>query len=232
MGKMTILITGVSGGIGKYLFDRFNQKNQEVYGTYFKNQPRYNKINSVLSKVDISKFHEVKNWMEKLKLADKKIVLINSTGINYNCSLHKSDPELWKNVIEINLNGTYHLIRNILPYMRENGYGRIINFSSVVAQKHTPGTSAYSASKAALWGLCRSVAAENGNKNITVNNINLGYFETGMISEVPEEFKQEILKQIPKNQFGPLEDIYSTVNYIIDTPYLNGTSIDINGGLY
>ena len=229
---MTILITGASGGIGKYLFDCYNQKDQEVYGTYFQNQPGNIKSRNTLSKVDVSKFDEVKIWIDKLNLTNKKIILINCTGINYNCSLHKSEPELWKNVIDINLNGTYNLIRHILPIMRENGFGRIINFASVVAQKCTPGASAYSASKAALWGFCRSVAAENGNLNITINNINLGYFNTGMINEVPEKFRNEILKQIPKNQFGPLEDIYSTVNYIIDTPYLNGTSIDVNGGLY
>jgi acetoacetyl-CoA reductase/3-oxoacyl-[acyl-carrier protein] reductase len=115
--------------------------------------------------------------------------------------------------------------------MREQKFGRIINFSSVVAIKPTPGISPYAASKAALWGLTKTVAIENAALNITINNINLGYSELGMIEMVPDEYKKAIVAQIPAGMLCEPNDILNTVNYIRTTRYLTGTSIDLNGGL-
>jgi len=158
-------------------------------------------------------------------------VLINCAGINYNSFAHKSDPEKWKEVIETNLIGTYNLIRCVLPRMREISYGRIINFSSVVAIKGTPGISAYAATKSAFWGMSKSIAIENANKNITINNINLGYSVLGMISEVPEQFLEQIKSGIPMKRLCNPDEILSTVDYLINTAYITGDSININGGL-
>jgi NAD(P)-dependent dehydrogenase (short-subunit alcohol dehydrogenase family) len=116
--------------------------------------------------------------------------------------------------------------------MRENGYGRIINFASIVPQKGIPGTSSYAASKAGLWGLTKSIAAENAKKGITVNTLNLGYFNIGMITEVPEDILKGIVQNIPVQKLGDPEDIYNAVKFIISADYLTGTSIDINGGLF
>ncbi len=138
----------------------------------------------------------------------------------------------WKKVIETNLIGTYYMIRVFLPIMRQQNYGRIINFSSVVAQKGIPGTSAYAASKSALWGLSKSLAQENGGKGVTINNINLGYVNIGMgIEQVPEIYQNSIKSQIPTQRFCEPEDILKTVEYIRNTSYLNGSSIDLNGAL-
>jgi acetoacetyl-CoA reductase/3-oxoacyl-[acyl-carrier protein] reductase len=115
--------------------------------------------------------------------------------------------------------------------MRNDNFGRVINFSSVVAQKGIPGTSAYAASKSALWGMAKALAVENGNKNITINNINLGYFNVGMIEQVPENILQDIIKSIPAQRLGNPEEILSLVNLIINNGYLNGASIDLNGGM-
>jgi NAD(P)-dependent dehydrogenase (short-subunit alcohol dehydrogenase family) len=124
------------------------------------------------------------------------------------------------------------MIRAILPFMREQNYGRIINFSSVLAQKGVAGTSAYAASKAALWGMSKSIAAENAGKNITINCLNLGYFNLGMIEQVPEELQNELKKSIPTGDFGDPENIYKAVRFLIESNYVNGSSIDINGGLF
>jgi NAD(P)-dependent dehydrogenase (short-subunit alcohol dehydrogenase family) len=115
--------------------------------------------------------------------------------------------------------------------MREQKFGRIINFSSVVAIKPTQGISAYAASKSALWGLSKSIAIENAALNITINNINLGYSELGMIEMVPDEYKKVIIAQIPAGILCEPKDILNTVRYIRSTRYLTGTSIDLNGGL-
>jgi acetoacetyl-CoA reductase/3-oxoacyl-[acyl-carrier protein] reductase len=139
---------------------------------------------------------------------------------------------LWGKIIEINLVGTFNVIRALLPEMRKNNYGRIINFSSVVAQIGIPGTSAYAASKSGLWGMTKALAAENALKGITVNSLNLGYFEIGMGEALSAELQRKIKEKIPTNEFGDKKNILNAVNFLIDSDYVNGTCLNINGGLY
>ena len=226
-----IIITGASKGIGKFLFEKFLNQGEKVYGTYNSTKPSSNNLKSYF-KVDISNYHEVQNWIKDIEKEMDKVVLINCAGINYNSVAHKADIEKWIEVININLIGNFYVIRSILPIMREQNYGRIINLSSVVPQIGVPGTSAYSASKSALWGLTKSIALENARKGITINNLNLGYFNIGMIKEVPEEFQAKIKEKIPTGNFGDPITIYNVINSLISNDYLNGTSININAGLY
>jgi NAD(P)-dependent dehydrogenase (short-subunit alcohol dehydrogenase family) len=225
---MDFLITGSSKGIGEFLLEKYSVLDNNVYGTY--NNTNTGRKN--LYKVDISSYDDVSYWINSLKLANK-IILINCAGISYNSFAHKADLEKWIKVIEVNLVGTFNVIHKLLPIMRRNNFGRIINFSSVTAQLGTPGASGYAASKSALWGLSKSIAVENAIKGITINNINLGYSDIGMgINNVPEEFHKEMQKKIPNKMFCPPEQIYNTINYIIENDYLNGTCIDLNGGLF
>lgn len=225
------LITGASRGIGKLLLDHFSSKGDLVFGTF--NSTVSNETNN-LKKVDVRSFDEVCSWINPILGNHKpeKLILINCAGISYNALAHKADISKWQDVINVNLVGSFNTIRACLPFMRESGYGRIINFSSVVAQKGVIGTSAYSASKAGLWGMSKTIALENASKGITSNNINLGYFNVGMIEQVPEEFLGKIVAQIPAGKLGDPELIISTVEYLIENNYVNGTSIDVNGGLF
>ncbi|MCF8367451.1 MAG: SDR family oxidoreductase [Bacteroidales bacterium] len=227
---MKILITGASRGIGKYLLNMFKNEGTEVFGTYFSTAPE--KKNSNLYKVNIGEYSEVKTWVEQVVKDGDQIVLINCAGTNYNSFAHKADLAKWKSVIDINLMGSFHLIHALLPYMRNVEFGRIINFASIVAQKGIPGTSAYAASKAALWGMTKSIAAENAKKGITINSLNLGYFNIGMITEVPEEFLNIIKKEIPKGDLGDPKNILDIVKFLINSDYTTGTTFDINGGLF
>ncbi len=222
-----VIIIGASRGIGKFLFEQFNSERIQVIGTY-------NSTISVtenLTKVDITDYKQVFDWIEKEREVLNNIVLINCAGITYNSFAHKCEPDLWRRVIEVNLIGSFNCIRAILPVMRSQKFGRIINFSSVVALKGTPGISAYAASKSALWGMTKSLVAENASLNITINNINLGYSELGMINQVPKIFLDSLIKQIPANRLCEPENIFKTVKYLIDCDYINGASIDLNGGL-
>ncbi|MFH2141847.1 MAG: SDR family NAD(P)-dependent oxidoreductase [Bacteroidota bacterium] len=225
-----ILITGASRGIGKYLLEEFIKTRADVYGTYNSTLPQTDKKH-LYYWLNVTDYKSIESLDIALGEKLNKIILINCAGVNYSGFAHKSDRELWKQVIDINLTGTYNVIREFLPVMREQGYGRIINFSSVVAQKPTPGTSAYSASKAGLWGLAKSIAVENASRNITINNLNLGYFDIGMIHEVSSEFQAAIKKDIPGEKFGEPENIFKLINHLISNDYINGASIDINGGL-
>ncbi len=226
-----IIITGASRGIGKILFERFCKEGEIVYGTYNSTFPDTEKI-EYFTKVDISCISSVKEWINKINDKLTRIVLINCAGTNYNSFAHKSNIKKWIQVINVNLIGTFNVIHAFLPYMREENYGRIINFSSVVAQIGVPGTSAYAASKAGLWGLTKSVAVENAKKGITINTLNLGYFNIGMINEVPKEFQEVIKEKIPSGNFGDPENIFKAVKFLIEVDYVNGTSIDLNSALY
>ena len=226
-----IIITGASKGIGEFLFKKFWELDEIVYGTYNSTYPKTDK-KEFFTKVNIADYSDVSNWIKKIKSKITKLTLINCAGNNYNSFAHKADVDNWVQVINVNLIGTFNVIRAVLPLMRQEGYGRIINLSSVVAQMGVIGTSAYAASKAGLWGLTKSIAIENAKKGITINNLNLGYFDIGMIKEVPKEFQKVIKEKIPTGSFGNPENIFKAVNFLIETDYINGTSIDLNAGLY
>ncbi len=225
-----IIISGASRGIGKYLFQMFHEQSIETIGLYNNTLPI--RFTEFYHKVDIRNFEEIEKTVTPLISNSDNLVLINCAGINYNAFAHKSDTKKWKAVIETNLIGTYNLIRCVLPIMREINHGRIINFASVLAVKGTPGVSAYAATKSAFVGLSKSIAVENATKNITINNINLGYTVLGVIREVPDKFKEILMDEIPMKRLCNPDEILSTVNYLINTAYITGESININGGLF
>ncbi|MBN1337747.1 MAG: SDR family oxidoreductase [Bacteroidales bacterium] len=225
------LITGASRGIGKFLLEHYADKGEKVSGTYHSTTPE-TKLLPFLKQLDVSDYRQVENWVNEACQGEDKIELINCAGNNYNAFAHKADMEQWDRVIRVNLIGSFNAIKAVLPVMREKGYGRIINFASIVAQKGIVGTSAYAASKAGLWGMTKSIAAENARKGITINNLNLGYFNIGMITEVPDDMLAMIKKGIPNGDLGNPVNIINAVNFLINSDYINGTSLDINGGLY
>ena len=225
-----IIITGVSGAIGSELFKYYYKLSKDTVGTYNNNRPHGFKHGTF--RLDISDFEAVISFVDSLKGNLTELCLINGAAITYDAFAHKCDIRKWQEVIDINLTGTFNMIRAVLPLMRDQNCGRIINLSSVVAQKGAIGTSAYSASKSALNGLTRTLALENANKNILVNNINIGYMETGMTEKIPVNIQDEIRNSIPLKRFGPLNDITHAIDFLMKTTYITGTNIDINGGLY
>lgn len=228
---MLIVIAGASRGIGKYLAQELSLLGHTVYGTYNKTVPDHQN-NVRMVKVDLTHEDQTQNWIKEIPWADHdKIALIHCVGENYNMSIHKSDTNMWFDTIKTNLLSAYLTIKHILPIMKSKSFGRIVLLSSVVPNLGIAGTSAYSASKSALWGLARTVAAETAKSGITVNTINLGYFDIGMISDVPNELLESIVKRIPMGKLGALDSILSTVNYLLSTEYLTGSQINLNGGL-
>lgn len=228
---MKILITGASRGIGLFLMRKMKDAGHEVQGTCNSTQPD-EEFEGNLSRVDLTDENQVSSWVTSAVKPGDQVVLINCAGVNYNAFAHKANVEKWKQVIDVNLIGTFRVINAVLPFMREQGFGRIINFSSVVAQKGIPGTSAYAASKAALWGMTKSIAVENASKGITINNLNLGYFDIGMIKDVPDEMLAIIKKSIPQQKLGDPENIFKAIEFLMNADYLTGSSVDLNGGLF
>jgi len=225
-----IVITGASGGIGHFLMKKFIDEGAPVIGLYHNSTPTEH--TDIMFRADLSNPEDVKNFATSHAEKLSKIILINCAGTNYNAFAHKADPVKWAQLITINLAGTFNIINALLPKMREENFGRIINFSSIVAQMGIGGTSAYAASKSGLWGMAKAIAAENASKGITINNLNLGYFDIGMIKDVPAEMQDLIKDKIPGKKFGNPEDIYKAVKFLSEAEYITGSSIDINGGLY
>ncbi len=225
-----IVISGASKGIGNYILKKFIDEGTDVIGLYNNTFPKKNM--NLMHKVDITNFEEVKNFAKLNNHKLNKIILINCAGANYNAFAHKADPIRWAQLITTNLIGTFNVINVLLPRMREQNFGRIINFSSVVAQSGVEGTSAYAASKAGLWGMTKAIAVENASKGITINNLNLGYFDIGMINDISTEMQDIIRAKIPSKKFGNPNEIFKAVRYLSQADYITGTNIDINGGLH
>lgn len=228
---MKILITGASRGIGFFLIKELIYKGFNAYGAYSNTLPK--EFTDRFDKVDVTNTQQVYEWVNRRTTETDEIVLINCAGINYNSTARRADVDDWAKVIDVNLVGTFRAINAVLPLMYNKAFGRIINFSSIVGQKGVPGTSAYAASKTALWGMTKAISVENAHKNITINNINLGYINAGMtMNDVPETLRETLLENIPMKRFGDLDSVLNTVLYFINTEYVTGTSIDLNGGLY
>lgn len=226
---MKVLIAGASGGIGQYLAENLSRVH-EVIGSYNSRKPDH-ECSYSMQKVDITCETEVMAWVKVTCTAEDELALIYCVGVNYNCMMHKSDSKQWKEVIESNLIGVQHVLKNIIPLMRAKKFGRIVLLSSVVPQIGIPGTSAYAASKSALWGLSKAVAKENAAYGITINTINLGYFDIGMIQDVPKEILDKIVAGIPMGRLGNPSNILQTVEHLLGVDYMTGSQIDLNGGL-
>jgi NAD(P)-dependent dehydrogenase (short-subunit alcohol dehydrogenase family) len=228
MSKKNILIIGASGGIGSTLATMF--PDDRLFLHYNKNKPKGEGFHIT---ADVCDFESVEKMVQEILKIHKRIdVVIIASGINSDGFAHKLKPSTWQEIINTNLIGTFNVIRSVLPSMRSTRYGRIVVLSSIVFQKPVMGTSAYSASKAGLVGITRTVAVENAALGITCNCLALGYFEAGMLYKMPKEALEEVRNNIPMKRFGQVAEVKTAINFLIETEYLTGQTISINGGLY
>lgn len=181
--KRTVIIIGATGGVGKVLYEQYLREPNEahVIGTGRKS----------LAYLDITNPNDCDDFAEFLPIGREGFQVINCAGINYNSTIEKSDYDKWREVIETNLIGSYNLLRAFTPLMKRQNYGRFMFLSSICAEG-VAGASAYAASKAGLEGLIKSAAKELLKYNITVNALRLGYFNTGLIRDVPKSKVEEL----------------------------------------
>ena len=222
---MDIVIVGASGGIGRYIFDELSTK-YHTYGTYC--HGKYPNVGWLHA--DVTQADDVISMLESMSgLHD--VVLINLFGVSRDGMGHKLSTEAWNEVVDTNLKGAFLTCGAFLPIMRAQGWGRIINISSVVGRVGVPGTCAYSASKAGLEGLTRTLAVENATKGITVNCLSLGYFEAGMINTLSPEMRESVVQSIPMKRLGTLHNIEAAIEFLIEADYVTGTTLRIDGGM-
>jgi acetoacetyl-CoA reductase len=159
-------------------------------------------------------------------------ILINNAGITRDKSFRKMEVAEWNAVIDTNLSSAFNTTKLALPKMLESGYGRIINISSVIGQSGGFGQTNYAAAKAGLLGFTKSLALETAKSGVTVNAICPGFIGTDMVMAMPEEVLQKVVSRIPVQRLGDPSEIAKGVRFLIDTGYMTGQALNINGGLY
>ncbi len=234
------LITGASGGIGKELARVLVEYDAEVCISG-RNVEELNELKESLGDkchivpCDLSNKNEISELVSKSEEVLGQIdILVNNAGITKdNIFLRMSEQE-WEDVLNINLNSTFNILKLITKGMVKRKYGRIINISSVVGATGGAGQVNYAASKAGLIGLTKSLSQELATRNITVNCIAPGFIETPMTEKLDDNRKDIIISSIPANRIGTPKDLSSAVIFLAsqESSYITGQTIHINGGLY
>ena len=246
--KLTILkgeialVTGASRGIGKSIADEFAKAGATVIGTATSKEGAEN-ISNRLSGVDLDGHGIVLDVANPEQISEKirdlkesgsmPSILVNNAGISLENLLMRIKEDEWEKMIAINLSSAFYLSKAVIGSMIKNKHGRIINIGSVQGSTGAPGHSHYSAAKAGLIGLTKSLAQEVGSRNITVNTISPGYISTDMTKDIDDEINQVLLEQIPLKRFGKPIDIAKTALYLASSlgSYITGETINVNGGM-
>jgi acetoacetyl-CoA reductase len=160
-------------------------------------------------------------------------ILVNNAGVTKDGFLHKMTPDQWRGVINVDLDSLFNCTRPVINGMRERGYGRIINISSINGQKGQIGQVNYSAAKAGVIGFTKALAQEGAAKGITVNCIAPGYIATEMVSAMAPEALAKVKAGIPCGRLGESEEIARAVVFLVEDPgFINGSTLTINGAQY
>jgi acetoacetyl-CoA reductase len=232
------LVTGGTRGIGAPIAQALKDKGYTVVVTYHSNEDAAKKFQNETQipayQWDISNFEACQKGIEEVVNNHGPIdVLVNNGGITRDNFLHRQSTDHWNNVINTNLTSCFNMTRGVIESMRERGFGRIINISSVNALKGQIGQANYCASKAGIIGFTKALALENAKKGITVNAIAPGYIDTEMVRAISGPVLEQIINTIPLGRLGQAEEIARAVIFLADdhAGYITGETLNINGGL-
>ena len=234
-----ILITGATGGIGGELVKKFVSLGGNVLGTGTKTE-KLDKIkkqnsNIKIKKFDISEHSRIEEFIDNVALELGGLdILINNAGTNVdNLSLRMKNEE-WQKVIDVNLTSTFLLSKYAIKKMLKNKFGRVVNITSVVGHTGNLGQSNYSASKAGIIGMSKSLAIEYAKKNITINCISPGFIMSDMTMNIAEKVKLYLTSRIPMGKLGTGEDVSNCAIFLSSdlASYITGETMHVNGGMY
>lgn len=244
MSQQATLITGTNGGVGSQIVSFLLEKGHRNIACHYRNE--HSEISGILSKFDL----DPQKHLFQANLTDEKQIrsmregiegrlgivgnVVNVAGASKSSMFWKITKDDFQNVFEDNVLSSFLCSREFVAGMRERGYGRIINFSSIVGFTGVVGAAHYCAAKSALVGLTKAMALELANRKVTVNAIALGYFNFGLIEDVPEEMQQQIKSKIPEGRFGEKEDVGGLVQYLLspESSFITGQLLHLNGGQY
>ncbi|MCS7029322.1 MAG: beta-ketoacyl-ACP reductase [Bacteroidia bacterium] len=240
-GKRVALVTGATGGLGTAMCKKLYEEGYRVVGNYrnaAKAKAWLEKLHAEGYQIDayeadVTDYESVGRMVKKIEEEIGPIdILVNNAGITRDTTFRKMTPEQWHEVINTNLNSVFNCTRHVINGMIERGFGRIINISSVNAQRGQIGQTNYSAAKAGMHGFTKTLAMEVANKGITVNTISPGYIATDMVMAVREDIRNQIISQIPVGRLGGTEEVAHLVAFLASekASFITGANMSINGG--
>ena len=235
-----IIVTGATGGIGNSIIKKLYDAGANILATGTKDEKlqelkkKFQNIQTL--KFDISQTENLENFIENAtkKLGGKLDCMINNAGITKDNLAIRMSIEEWKKVIDVNLTSTFLISKFAIKKMLKNKKGKIINITSVVGHTGNLGQTNYTASKAGIVAMSKSLAIEYAKKNINVNCISPGFIKTAMTDKIDEKFKEVIISKIPSARLGEPEDVANAVIFLASSysDYINGETLHVNGGMY
>lgn len=232
------LVTGASGGLGAAIALDLDAAGYNVAVHFRAAEQRAAAVVERFRQVGMTVQADVSDWDETNAMHEKVAaelgpvdVLVNTAGMRADGLMAGQGPAEWKRVIDVNLLGTFHTCRAVVPQMLRRRSGWIVNVVSPAGLRGSPGQTAYSASKAGVVGLTRSLAHECARRKVMVNALSPGYMETTMTRDLPEDAKRRILDAIPAGRITTVEEVAAATRLIIGTPYMTGQVVSIDGGM-
>ena len=238
----TALITGAGRGIGKTIAVKLAESGLDiaiadmnpVSDDMLREVEEYG-TKCLAFQLDVTDVESVNSVVKKIIDETGGIhILVNNAGITQDNLFMRMKPEQWSQVIDVNLNGVFHVTKAVIRTMVKQHSGRIINISSVVGFSGNPGQVNYSSTKSGLIGFTKSLSREVGTRGITVNAVAPGFINTAMTQALNQSQQQAILSQIPLGRMGEAEDIANAVAFLAseEASYITGTVLHVNGGMY
>lgn len=242
--KKVVLVTGASRGIGRTIAIDFASKGYHVLVNFSSNEEKAMAVvkeceeaggSAELLGFNVGDSEQVATCIQEMKSKHGRIdVLVNNAGISRDGLFVRFSDDDWRQTLAVNLDGAFYVSREVAKVMMKARQGAIINMSSVVGEMGNAGQAAYSASKAGLIGLTKTLARELASRNITVNAITPGFIETDMTGALDEKVRDEHMKGIPLGRYGKAEEVAALTTFLASEPakYITGQVVGINGGLY
>ena len=235
-----VIVTGASGGIGHSIVKRLYDSGAKILasGTRIEklDELKKNFENIKILKFDISQSDKVEEFIENAtnELGGSLDGIINNAGITQDNLAIRMSLDEWQKVLNINLTSTFLMCKFAIKKMLKNKSGKIVNITSVVGHTGNVGQANYTASKAGIVAMSKSLAIEYAKKNINVNCISPGFIKTAMTEKIDDKFKEAIIAKIPSARLGGPDDIANAVLFLSSdqSSYINGETIHVNGGMY
>ena len=240
LNKKNIIVTGASGGIGNSIIEKLYEKGANILASGTKLE-KLEELRSKFDKIkilrfDISQGTKIEEFIENAtdQLGGNLDCIINNAGVTQDNLAIRMSIEEWKKVIDINLTSTFLLSKYSIKKMLKNKSGKIINITSVVGHTGNLGQTNYTASKAGIIAMSKSLALEYSKKNININCISPGFIKTAMTEKIDDKFKDSIISKIPSGRLGEPKDIANAVIFLASdqSDYINGETLHVNGGMY
>tara|TARA_B100001057_G_scaffold111995_1_gene110125 strand:- start:190 stop:927 length:738 start_codon:yes stop_codon:yes gene_type:complete len=235
-----IIVTGASGGIGNSIIKKLYEAGANILASGTKVEKLEN-LKQQFEKIkiisfDISQTKKIEEFIDNAtnELGGNLDCVINNAGITQDNLAIRMSLDEWQKVIDINLTSTFLMSKFAIKKMLKNKSGKIVNITSIVGHTGNLGQSNYTASKAAIIAMSKSLAIEYAKKNININCVSPGFIKTAMTDKIDEKFKEIIISKIPSARLGEADDIANAVLFLSSnqSSYINGETLHVNGGMY